>query len=132
VETIFSKSPVDNWSLFLIYIPYLFKFNGRLHRVVPILDLYLKHGADPSVCFIGYHQKKRNNSDCIDVQHPKETPSFYYTDLLTTLKMWGFEIPDGVQKLLGQRPRKYGGVLSSLKMAFQKFDHPMGQIKKLE
>jgi hypothetical protein len=46
--------------------------------------------------------------------------------------MWGLEIPDGVHKLLGQRPRKYAEVFSSLKKAFQKRNQPKGQIKKLE
>lgn len=107
--------------------------------VVSILDLYLRHGADPSVCFIGYYYQEISDEDQDSSEQDQEVssleqhdiPIFYYTDLLTILKIWGLNVPDKVQKLLYQQSSNEGGVLTWLRKSLQNSKQQTDQIQRL-
>ena len=100
-EPYFSSPPWTTWNLFLFRLSqrmFLGMENGSVawrRR----LELFLEHGADPSVCFIGYQLPQPENNAAERIYNAKEIKPFH-VDLPTMLKVWGIEVSDALQNFL--------------------------------
>ncbi|EQB49345.1 hypothetical protein CGLO_11332 [Colletotrichum gloeosporioides Cg-14] len=109
--------PWTPWAMSLMVISELkFLFEDYTDpKWKPLLELYLKHGADQTVCFVGYQLSKtkqspqwnrlgfnqifRNEGDGMygNIEGP------FYADLQTMLEIWGLEVALPLETSLSRR-----------------------------
>ncbi|KAI1737998.1 hypothetical protein F4680DRAFT_467757 [Xylaria scruposa] len=101
----------SDWSL---YEPHKMNF-------LSCIELLLFHGADPCVCFIGYKVCRSVSADGSGPEREGSTRlEPYYADLMTMMKIWGFQPTKEIRRLLlssrlSQGPTKIGRYFRSLR-----------------